>query len=306
MRTYVPKDREDLCDQILDEAMNICDGKSNCDYKVERLTKDEPASSYECVINTRDVPTVSSARPMWWEWHRVNEYNCKDDKGWLCDDRSLKNFKGGDKCFMKDDCHANAEFGMCVNKKCVLGSAPGSNCTRDEDCDILQNVEGVCKNNAICTKGKNGLQVSYYKPKDCSDEDKHYPHSLHNYCGEFLDEDGTKKYTGYCASVNGTKKKACKAFSSNDVKNIQHEEENYLRGIRHHQNYYEESPPWENLVTCPENELVDVDGGHKLCFPTIEKLNVNLGKVYAQNTYSAEQKCKKNFKVPQVVLPSFS
>ena len=54
---------------------------------------------------------------------------------------------------MKDDCNSNAEFGMCVNKN-VLGSAPGSNCTTHEDCDILQNVEGVCENNATCKKGK--------------------------------------------------------------------------------------------------------------------------------------------------------
>ncbi len=302
LRTYVPKGREDLCEQIVEEAIHVCDGKPDCDYKVEKLMTDEPSSSYECVINTRDVPTLSS-RPKWWEWHRVNEYECKKDKGWLCDDSSLQNYKGGEKCFMKDDCNSNAEFGMCVNKKCVLGSAPGSNCTTHEDCDILQNVEGVCENNATCKKGKNGLNVSYYKPKDCSDDDKHYSHSLHNYCGEIVAEDGTKKYTGYCAPVNGSMKKACKAFS-HDVQDIRNEEENYLRGIRHHQNYYKEPPPWENLVKCPESERVDVNG-HTLCFPTVEKINVNLGKVHAQNSYSAEQKCHEKFNVPQVALPSF-
>lgn len=306
LRTYVPKGRQDLCERIIEEAMHVCDGKSNCDYEVEKLLNDELSSSYECVINTRDVPDASTSRPMWWEWHRVNEYQCKDDKGWLCDDKSLKNYKGGEKCFMKDDCNSNAEFGMCVEKKCVLGSAPGSNCTTDADCDILQNVEGVCKNNTICKKGKNGLQVSYYKPKDCSDDEKQFSHSLHNYCGEIVDENGTTKYTGYCAPVKGTLT-ACKAFSRQDVINIRRDEEDYLygmQGIRHHQNFHENLPPWENLQVCPDSERINVNG-FELCSPTVEKINVNLGKVHAQNKNEAMRKCKETFNVTQaqVALP---
>jgi hypothetical protein len=302
LKTYVPKNREDVCEQILDEANNACKGMSNCTYEAEKLIDDSPTTSFECVIDTRNIPKAAG-KPTWWQWHRVNEYECKDD-GWRCDDRSLNEYKGGAKCFMKDDCHSNAEYGMCVNQKCTVGSALGSNCQTDEDCDVLQNIEGSCnEGDKKCNKGKNGLHISYYKPKECSDDDKKYAHSLHNYCGETTDEYGGEKYTGYCANIEGTSKKVCKAMSSKEVESIRHEEENYLQGIRHHHNFYSQKPPWENLIQCPQKDRVVVNG-HELCYPTVEKISVELGKVHAHDIDSAGQKCSARFNLPHVVLPS--
>ena len=300
--TWVQKGREDICQDIVDEATDRCEGKANCDYKVEKMYSDENMLSFDCVLDTKNVP-ANNQNTHWWNWLRINKYDCKD-KGWTCTDDSLSEYKGGEVCQMKDDCHKNAEFGICKNKKCALGPATGSNCGRDEDCDRLSSVEGTCKDGR-CSTGKNGLHVEYIKPKNCSINDKKHPYSLHQYCGK-VEQDGSTIYTGVCTQIEGSELHACKAFESTaEIKEVKNEEENYLRGIRYPQNFYDELPPWDNLDLCPREERIEVDG-KVICAATTERLEVNMGTVQAKNMGSADIKCKnRNVGLPLVALPSF-
>ena len=191
----------------------------------------------------------------------------------------------------------------CQNKKCVLGAAKGSNCSQDEDCDKLNSVEGHCSNEK-CTHGKNGLDVSYYKPKECDKNNDQHPYSLHKYCGE-ITVDGKTSYTGYCKSINSTGKHACKSFENfNELKHVKEEEENYLRGIKYHRNFYDDTPPWDNLIQCPENDKIQINGV-ELCMSTMEKLDTFLGTVKATNLSSATEKCEYKYNVPHITLQSF-
>tara|TARA_B100000482_G_C12598729_1_gene294299 strand:- start:474 stop:1733 length:1260 start_codon:yes stop_codon:yes gene_type:complete len=294
--TWVPDGREDLCDEIVDQARSTCNGKNDCDYKFERIYEKKELPSYDCVIDTKNVPS-NERNYQWWNWIRTHSYSCKD-KGWTCTDESMSEYKGGELCIMKDDCHKNAEFGVCSNKQCVLGAAIGTNCSKDEDCDLLNNVEGECTNGR-CSEGKNGLNVSYYKPQECNEYEKINSHSLYQYCGN--SERST--YTGYCNAIPGTSKKVCKAFENySELQHVKDEEENYLRGIRHPQNFYPQTPPWENLEVCSDYITVN---GKRICTSTTEKIDAYLGTVEAADLQTAENKCKRRFDVPVLTLPSF-
>ena len=299
--TWVSKENKDLCDKIVEEAELICADKSDCNYKVEKMLIDDDVSVYDCVLDTKNIPSDDKS-PQWWDWNRINSYECKDN-GWTCSDDSLKEYKGGKICNMNDDCHKNAEFGICKNKKCAVGPATGSNCSKDEDCDRLNGIEGKCSNDR-CSSGKNGIITEYIKPKDCDSNNKNYPYSLHQYCGE-TEIYGSSVYTGYCESVGNSSKTACKAFSSTqEILYVQDEEENYLRGIRHPRNFYEKTPPWQNLSLCPDDEKISVNG-RTFCGSSVDRLNVYLGRVSATDTSSANIKCANEYNVPVVALPSF-
>lgn len=295
--TWVPDDREDLCDKIVNQAQSTCDGKPDCDYKFERVYEKKALPMFDCVIDTKNVPS-NEQNYQWWNWIRTHSYSCKEDKGWTCTDESMSEYKGGEICSMKDDCHKNAEFGVCLNKQCVQGAAIGTNCSKDEDCDLLNSVEGECSNGR-CSEGKNGLHVSYYKPKDCDTDQKVHEHSLYQYCGDT--ENGT--YTGYCNTIPGTSKKVCKAFQNvAEMQHIKAEEENYLRGIRHPQNFYAQTPPWENLEACTEYITVH---GKQICASTTEKIDAYLSTVEAQDLQAASDKCNRQYDIPVITLPSF-
>ena len=300
--TWVPKNKPELCQSIITDYENQCDKTDTCD-KVEVLYETEDGeSSYDCVLDTHKIPTGNK----WSDWTRVASYECKD-KGWKCTDESLKEYKGGETCEMNDDCHSNFEPGICdnVTNKCKLGNSKGTNCSKDEDCDNLQTIEGKCSS-GTCTKGKIGVDVDYYKPLECSSSAKAFEYSKYQYCGKVqrTDESGnpTVKYTGVCEAVPGTSIQACKPFSEgkaglNEIKNIIDDEQDYLMGINHPVNFYKHSPPWENMIPCDKEDRVDING-KSLCFPTVEKVSMNTKTVVADSMEEAKHKCQLNTKYP--------
>lgn len=305
--TWVPKGEDYLCENIMKETSTFCDTNEDC--KFEHLYADTNHNTYECILDTsriKDISTIASKPNTFPEWIRDNKYACKSD-GFYCHDSNLSEYDGGNRCIIKDDCHDNSEFGICdvSTRSCTVGSSKNSNCTQDEDCDILKPLEGHCSDNK-CVKGKSGIDVAYYKPLECDPSQKKYAHSVHQYCGEYSDGKETY-YTGTCEFVNDRSFQACKPFKTDEIAGLQLDEMTKARNAGTLvENFYRDPPPWEKLAECPPNHKIDVNG-REICLLTMEKVEAHLGTVDAIDPDHAQQKCQATFgtRLPILALPKY-
>lgn len=242
----------------------------------------------------KHCPDEKSVDVQWWRWKRTNEYPCKT--GWMCDDSTLSEYKGGETCKKDKDCDTNIEHGICSESKvCKGGTNDGNKCSAHEDCDEDRKISGKCASTGVCVEGNTSIRASYYKPKACKPPKEGEAHL--SYCGE-INVNGETKYTGYCEAYRmpDTNKDsyACKAFlpgekGDAEVADKQFSERDYQIGYLNSNFDANDTFIWQKLTTCPETHIKNVDGV-QVCTATHDKIRLDPFVLEAESRQDAVQK----------------
>lgn len=308
IETYVAEDDEMTCENIIKDAKRSADDGRN---HIEHLFESVGTQRYECILDTGNIADLNE-QLYDMKWIRDIKYPCRDD-GWSCDEHDLSEYTGGDTCSIDDDCHSNFEAGVCdlQQKTCISGNSKGKQCTSHENCDTMTTfAQGKCVTGK-CHSGANKIQGSYIIPstEQCSFEEHSDKHgnsyaSQHKFCGAM--SHGTKTvYTGYCVvpQCRHTGKDlktfvTCKAFENENEKDtVYHKEIDYQNGHpdTHKQNFHLESPPWESLAVCPEENIKSI-GGQIFCDTTVDRTDIKLPEIIlATSVENAQNICNAKY-----------
>ena len=275
--SYVKPDDLKTCNSMIESAQNLCNGKE-CE-KIERLYKSSNATQFSCSLDVNHIPINKDE---WWNWKRTEKFKC-DENGTLC---KHKNLHVKEQCNLDKDCDADYEVGICdMNKNiCTTGSSIGKRCNTSEDCDQILKVEGKCENNK-CKSGKTNISAVYNAPKSCKIQNKD---TKFTYCGENK-VGNTTQYHGICTEYEFESKKyhGCKAFESNEeiekIKDLEIDWQGHLKK----QNFYQDSPKWDNLRVCEQN--------NGFCSYTTEAIPLYEDDIITQNEKLAKNVCSKKY-----------
>ncbi len=272
---YTPKGDKAACSNMLQNAFQVCEHASSaeeCKMMVHSVHPN-PGESEGCTLQTHDIPIAHQYdKGEWFRWVRENSYSCKA-AGWMCSAEDMKDYKAP-ACERDEDCRASVEVGICdmKNHVCAVGSGQGKHCTKHEDCDILNRVEGACSAGS-CKSGNTGVDATYIVPKSC---DRVSSDSLYTYCGETRTANGDTLYTGVCTEYThkGKEYRGCKAFTDyTHIERTRATEHDWQAHHRPYANFYVHSPPWEQLDTCPSDKRVVVNG-RSTCETTTDRIRI--------------------------------